>query len=157
MVKKILVALLLSPVPALASPYFRPIDPQHPQPIVGAAVNPAKLADSRAVTLLPIITHSPKDGCLMPSIVCEDWTPLAVGASLNAGKLTFDVAPLANILPWVQNGLDAVLPAGWTATRKILAPTPDAPVTFAAGPMWEYRQLENKGYFLVVTALALHF
>lgn len=149
--------ILLAATRASALPYFRPLDFAHPQPLVGAAIDPTDLRQSRAVSLLPIFTHSPKDGCLLPSLVCEDWTPLAVGASLNSGKLTFDVAPLANVLPWMQTAAGAALPESWTAARRVLAPVDGAPVTFSAGPMWEYRQSTDKGYFLVVTALALHF
>jgi len=156
--KSLLLALLVLAPAAHATPYFRPIDPAHPQPVAGALIAPAALGDSSGAALLPIFTHSPKDGCLLPSIVCEDWTPLAVGASLNAGKITFDVAPLANVLPWMQNGLLAVTPASWAWAQKILAPAAGGePVTFSAGPVWEYKQLTNKGYFRVFTGLALHF
>lgn len=149
--------LVLVVAPAFATPYFRPIDPSHPQPVAGALIAP-KLGDSEGAALLPILTHSPKDGCLLPSVVCEDWTPLAVGGSLNAGKLTFDVAPLANVLPWMQSGLLAVVPSSWQGLRKILTPAEgSAPVTFSAGPVWEYKQLTNKGYFRVFSGLALHF
>jgi hypothetical protein len=149
--------LLLSVAPASAAPYFRPLDFSHPQPIVGALIDPTNLGQSSAASLLPIFTHSPKDGCLLPNIVCEDWTPLALGASMNAGKVTFDVAPLANVLPWMQNGLNAVVPDSWTATRKLLASNPDQSVTFSAGPVWEYSQLRNKGALKLFSGLALHF
>lgn len=154
---KKLLALLLLPSCLNASPYFRVIDPAHPEPIAGASLNPRDLKDSRVISLMPLLTHSPKDGCLFPSIVCEDWTPIAVGASFNAGKVTLDIAPLTNVLPWFQNGVKILLPDSWVVTKSVLSPNPDAPVTFAAGPMWEYRQSSNKGYFMVVTALALHF
>ena len=155
---KIIAALFLVTAPSFATPYFRPIDPSHPQPIVGALIDPVHLGQSSASSLLPIFTHSPKDGCLLPNIVCEDWSPLAVGASLNAGKITFDVAPLANVLPWMQSAGQAVIPVGWSALRSVVDynPAGDA-VTFSAGPVWEYRQLNNKGYFKVFTGLALHF
>ena len=142
---------------ARATPYFRPINPAHPQPVAGALIAPTALGESSGAALLPIFTHSPKDGCLLPSIVCEDWTPLAVGASLNAGKITFDVAPLANVLPWMQNGLLAVVPNSWSGLRSMLAPGADGPVTFSAGPVFEYQQRTNKGYFRLFSGLALHF
>ncbi len=141
-----------------AVPYFRPFDFKHPQTIIGAAIDPKNLKDSRALNLYPALTHSPADGCLLPSIVCEDWTPIAIGGSINAGKLTVDVAPLANILPWMQAGLLKIVPASWNGIVGVLTPTPgSAPVTFAGGPMFEYRGSENKGYFMLVTALALKF
>ncbi len=165
--KKVIVGLLLAlAVKVQANPYFRPLDFQHPVTIAGAAINPSNLHDSRGVVLVPVFTHSPADGCLLPSIVCEDWTPAAIGASMNAGKLTFDFAPMANVLPWMQSGLRSITPASWSSVNALLIPSApntnasgsqSGSVTFSAGPMWEYRQLNNKGYFLVVTALALHF
>lgn len=168
--RKIVLALMfvsLTQLRADAAPYFRTILGKdasghlaiaRPQPIIGALIDPGSLGKSEAVSLLPLITHSPKDGCLLPGIVCEDWTPLAVGASMNAGKVTFDVAPLANILPWMQSAGRAVIPAGWTALRSVVEYSGEGdPITFSAGPAWQYRQLENKGYFKIVTALALHF
>lgn len=138
--------------------YFRPIDVTHPIVIAGAAIDPVHLGDSRAVSLVPLATHSPSDGCLLPAIVCEDWTPAAIGGSVNAGKLTFDIAPLANVLPWAKTGLLAITPTSWAGVRKVLTPAAGQPaVTFSVGPMWEYRQLNDKGYLMVVTALALHF
>ncbi len=150
---------------AWASPYFRVYGWDykaktlsveafyHPQPVAGALINPADLRGSRMGALLPIVFHSPSDGCLLPQFVCEDWSPLAVGGSMNAGKLTFDTGPLFNILPWMVSGAQRLAPARF---QPLLANTPSA-VTFSAGPMWEYRQIENKGYFLVFTGLALHF
>ena len=150
-------ALIFYAVAANATPYFRPLDLAHPQPVLGALIDPTALGQTEGASLLPLVTHSPKDGCLLPAIVCEDWTPIAVGASLNAGKLTFDVSPLANVLPWVQNAASAVVPDSWPAVRQVLASNPDQSVTFSAGPVWQYRQLNNKGYFKIFTGLALHF
>lgn len=155
--KLLIAAALLAASAAQAAPYFRPIDFAHPQPIAGALIDPTNLGQTSGAALLPLITHSPKDGCLLPSIVCEDWTPLAVGASLNAGKLTFDVAPLANVVPWMQNAAGAVVPDSWVVVRKLLSSNPDSSVTFSSGPVWEYSQLRNKGYFKVFSGLALHF
>lgn len=151
-------ALLLAASAAHAVPYFRFVDIGHPNPILGAAIDPKAVKQSRAIGLYPIFTHSPKDGCLLPGIVCEDWTPLALGGSLNSGKLTFDVAPMANLLPWMQSGIAALAPASWESVHYMVDSAPgEQPVTIAVGPLWEYRQLENKGYFMVVTAFALHF
>jgi hypothetical protein len=155
--KKLLIAVLVAfPCGAQASPYFRPLDIRHPQPVAGALIDPRNLGQSEVASLLPLLTHSPKDGCLMPSIVCEDWTPLAVGVSMNAGKVTLDLAPLANILPWVSAAIGA-LPGYWGGIQDILAPKDTPPVTFSAGPVWQYRQIENRGYFRIFTGLALHF
>jgi hypothetical protein len=141
---------------ANASPYFRLLDVSHPQPVLGALLDPRDLGNSEAASLLPILTHSPADGCLLPRLVCEDWTPLAVGASMNAGKVTLDLAPLANVLPWVSSFVGA-LPGDRGAVQEILAPKNQPPVTFSAGPVFQYRQATNKGYFKLFTGLALHF
>ncbi len=155
----LIAAVFVSCAPkASALPYFRPLDIAHPQPVVGALLAPENIGNTEAASLLPLITHSPKDGCLLPSIVCEDWTPLAIGASINAGNITFDVAPLANVLPWMQSAGKALIPSGWTGLRSIVDydQTGDA-ISFSAGPVWEYKQLTNKGYFRIFTGLALHF
>jgi hypothetical protein len=141
-----LVVLLASQV--LAAPYFRPLDYQHPKPVFGALIAPEALGQSEASSLLPLITHSPKDGCLLPTIVCEDWTPLAVGASMNAGKITLIVAPLANVVPWIQSAVQ-------NATGKTYVKNPS--VTISAGPALEYKQTTNKGYLRIFTGLALNF
>ncbi len=163
--KKILLGLMLLAAQTQASPYFRFYgwDNQahslsaealsHPQPVAGALIDPKDLGQTRTAALLPIITHSPNDGCLFPSIVCEDWTPLAVGASINAGKATFDAAALFNIFPWMVSGAKVVAPAKF---QPLINSAPSA-VTFSAGPVWEYRQSDNKGYFFVFTGVALHF
>lgn len=150
-----LLALLLT-VPAWSNPYFRLLDVSHPQPIVGALLDPKDLNNSAAATLLPLVTHSPTDGCLIPQ-VCEDWTPLAVGGSMNAGKFTLDVGPVFNVLPWVQGAALALTPSSWTGLKSIFYSNPVSPVTFSAGPVWEYEQLTNKGYVKVFSGLALHF
>lgn len=154
--KFILLALCLS-VSASAAPYFRPLDPSHIQPVFGALLAPEDMSKSEGASLLPLITHSPKDGCMLPSVVCEDWTPLAVGASMSAGKITLDVAPLANVLPWMVALAEAAMPPGWHSGLAWMIPADGQKVTFSAGPAWEYRQVTNKGYFRVFTGLALHF
>lgn len=143
---------------ANAAPYFRLLDPAHPRPVVGALIDPSALGQTESASLLPLITHSPADGCLFPTVLCEDWSPLSVGASMNAGKATFDVAPLANVLPWMKTAGQALVPQGWTVLRSVVDynPSGDA-VTFSAGPVWEYSQLNNHGYFKVFTGLALQF
>ena len=105
--------------------------------------------------MLPIITHSPKDGFVL--IENEDWTPIAVGASANAGKWTFDVGPLFNVLPWMQEMAMKAIPERYESIRNILAPTPDAPLTFSAGPVFQYQQATNKWYYKTFTGLSLHF
>lgn len=154
---KLTIAFLLLSSSALANPYFRFLDPSHPQPVLGALVDPANLGNSEATSLLPLVTHSPKDGCLLPSVVCEDWSPLAAGGSSNAGKYTLDVGPLFNVLPWVQSAALSLTPEKWSGLVKVLSTSQDQSVTFSAGPVFEYEQATNKGYFKIFTGVALHF
>lgn len=142
---------------AHANPYFRFINPAHPHPTTGALLDTKNLRDSEAAVLLPLVTHSPTDGCIFPSIICEDWSPISIGGSMNAGKITFDVAPVANIVPWIQNTVLFFIPSSWIGLVNILSPEDGHPVTFSAGPVWEYRQLNNKGYFKIFTGLQLNF
>lgn len=150
-------ALMFLTVSANAGPYFRVIDPSHPQPVIGALLAPENVENSEAASLLPLITHSPADGCAFPSIVCADWTPLAVGASMTGGNVTFNVAPLMNVLPWMSAAATAILPSDWYGAQGILRAEPYNSITFSAGPVWQYRQATNKGYLRVFTGLALHF
>lgn len=156
----VVISLFLA-APAFSTPYFRPnrvfTDPAHPVLVSGALIDPISLNQTSGVALLPVFTHSPKDGCLLPSIVCESWSPLAVGASLNAGKITLDVAPIANVLPWLQNAAISITPAKWQGLINILTPASGQTVTFSAGPCWQYSQLQNKGFFKVFAGLELNF
>lgn len=142
---------------ASASPYFRLIDLNHPQPVLGALVAPEELGNTEATSLLPLITHSTKDGCFLPSLVCSDWSPLSIGASMNAGQLTFVAAPVGNVLPWIQRAALMATPSSWQNVINVLAPSKDQSVTFSAGPAWMFKQSTNKGYFRIFTGLALHF
>lgn len=159
------VALLGLAGSANAAPYFRVYGYDydahsfsaeafaHPHLWAGALIDPSDLSKSEGGSLLPLVTHSPKDGCLMPAIVCESWSPLAVGGSMYAGKITFDVAPLWNVIPAWVSLLRPVAPARF---QPLLADAPSA-VTFSAGPVWQYRQVENKGYLKIFTGIALAF
>lgn len=137
--------------------YLRPIDLVHPIPIVGALLAPEDLKNSEAMSVFPIVYHSTRDGCLLPSIVCEDWAPIIAGLSMNAGKLTAVGGSMVNVLPWMQTGARALTPDRWTGLVNILTPTPNSAVTFSAGVAIEYKQITNKGYLRIPTGLALHF
>ena len=80
-------ALLFVATSAQANPYFRPNNLfDHPISVQGALLAP-DLKDSEGAVLYPIFTHSPKDGQILP--FGEDWSPIAIGGALNAGKITF--------------------------------------------------------------------
>ena len=148
--KLLTLALMMLASAASATPYFTPnpvfTNPAHPITIQGALIDPLDLGGSRAAVLLPIFTAKAPGGV--------DWTPGAIGGSINAGKVTFDIAPLADVSPWVQSGLLAVVPASWAGVRSVLA-SHSGSVSFSGGPVWEYRQANNKGYLMVFSGLAL--
>jgi hypothetical protein len=51
---------------AWGSPYFRPLNLSHPQLVAWAILDPRDLGNSEAASLLPVFTHSPKDGWQRP-------------------------------------------------------------------------------------------
>ena len=152
--KALLLMLLASS--AFATPYVDLFDPAHPQPIVGAAFDFKKLGNTEALTLFPVAYHASSASCATVALDCIEWAA-AIGASFNAGKATFDAAPMMNVLPFMQSGLLLVTPASWEGLRAILEIAPNQPVTFSLGPDWEYQQVSNKGYLKCVTAAAFHF
>lgn len=126
--KHLILALLFLGVKAQAYPYLRPIDISHPVKIVGFYVDPLAPGQTSLGTAVALITHSTKDGCLLPSVICEDWAPLTTGFSVNAGKLLWNIGPVANIAPWVQTGLSKLPHMGW------IAPDPQAATSISFGP-----------------------
>jgi hypothetical protein len=154
--KKVLALLVLVPSMASASPYFRLNNPfDHPVSVQGALIG-IDPSQSEAAVLYPIVTHSPKDGCLI-SEICEDWTPLAIGGGMIAGKVSFEVAPLFNVLPWMQRAAASLIPDKFASVKSLLTPSVGCPVTFSIGPTWEYQQSTNKGYYRTFTGLALQW
>mgnify|MGYP001446273435 CR=1 FL=1 len=137
-------------------PYFRPLDVHHLQPIAGALIDVKDIQNTEMTGLVPLLTHSPMDGCMLPSIVCEDWTPLAVGFSANAGSWTLAAGPVFNILPIMQVAALAVTPYSLPGIRKVLGSS-SPNVTFSAGPNAEYKSATGKVYGKVFTGVALHF
>lgn len=103
------IALLLLASSAQAGPYFRLLDINNVQRSAGAYVDPFNPSNTSAGTAIALITHSTKDGCAFPSIVCEDWSPLTAGFSANAGRLQFNLGPVVNVAPLVKAGAKAIL------------------------------------------------
>lgn len=89
---------------AAASPYFRPIDPNHPYKVIGGYIDMDAPGNTSAGTAVALVTHGVKDGCLLPSVVCEDWSPAMAGFSYNAGRLQFNVGPAVNLTPMAKIG-----------------------------------------------------
>lgn len=89
----------------VASPYFRLMDPNHPYKVAGAYVDVETPGNTSAGTAVALVTHSVRDGCRLPSIVCEDWSPVMAGLSYNAGRFQFNVGPAANLTPVAKIGV----------------------------------------------------
>ena len=125
--------------------YFKAIDAAHPQTSMGAFSDLKGHADAGGS--LALITHSTKDGCIIPG-VCLDWTPLAIGGTLgkNLGGASIALGTSANLLPAVEQGLLAIIkgvfPSDDSAVvlKKMLLPSvsgnPD--IAVAIGPQWSY-------------------
>lgn len=101
-------ALLLAAIPADAG-YFRLIDPARPHKVVGAFIDPTDLDATSAGTAVALVTHSTSDGCFMPSVICEDWSPLMAGLSYNAGRFQFNAGPALNLTPLAKRGILGML------------------------------------------------
>ena len=158
--------LLLLLVPSLAQAvYFRPIDLSHPQLNAGAYVDVGNLNNTAFVTAIAIITHSVRDGCALPTIVCEDWTPLAVGFSANSGKVLLGFGPSVNLAPIVKAGLFSLLTAStdednYTGLKNSLSSVPlkGPDITMSFGPAFVLSPAENwSGYFRMFAGGAWKF
>lgn len=147
--------------------YFRPLDLGHLQMVAGALLDPLGSGANDAIGLAPLINHSPKDGCLFPTIVCEDWSLLAVGVGGNLRSDPYLAAgPIINLMPVgkaiLLRGLSAVTREGQAANVKDgLKPSLDSSgldVSISGGPMWVLKPQENfKGYFRLFLGGALKF
>lgn len=159
------IVLLLAAGSANAQPYFRPIDLAHPRISAGAYVDPITPGQSAVGSALALVTHSTKDGCLLPTIVCEDWTPMAVGFSVNGGHALFGIGPSFNLAPLVKSALlSAVNAVTAEDTYKGLKsslgsePITGPDVTMSFGPAWVISPTENyKGYFRIFAGGAWRF
>lgn len=139
---KILLILILTVLGYIrisnAAPYFHVFDPAHIYKSVGAYIDPVDSGNTAFGTPIALITHSTRDGCLLPSIVCEDWSPLMAGFSVNAGRLSFNAGPAINLMPTARGGLLYIV-NGLTADnqfgglKSVLAPS-DSGVTISFGP-----------------------
>ncbi len=94
---------------ANASPYFR--TPFSGGPTVhyeGVFIDPREPGRTTFGSEVALVTHDPKDGCLFPSIVCEQWSPIATGISATGGRIYWDVGPTVNVFPWMVGALQKV-------------------------------------------------
>ncbi len=167
------VILSLFAVRASATPYFRLIDPSHPIKIIGVYVDPVDLGSTSVGAPIALVTHSVKDGCFLPSVVCEDWSPLTAGLSYNGGRFKLTVGPIANLTPIAKLGLWSLL-SKLTASdtlsgvKSILSsqPTSGPDVSFSFGPALNVAPVDHgviiplsewKGHFVIFTGAAMRF
>jgi len=164
------VALALAVAPAMPSraqegPYLRPIDLARPQLVAGAYLDPQAIGSTEGGTALALLTHSTEDGCLLPSLVCMDWTPLAAGFVAKPGDIKFAFGPLFNLAPVLKAGLlrglnfatkDGTLPGLKSALGSEPVSGPSA--TVSIGPAWVIAPQERfKGYLRVFIGGELRF
>lgn len=102
-------ALLMVASSSYAGPYFRLIDPAHPQVGAGFLISPKNPLDTTAVSDVALVTHSVADGTIIPEswrgiFPPVAWTPLQVGfgGSLR-GDATIAPGTSANIAPAVAS------------------------------------------------------
>ena len=156
-------SLLLSPVLALTSApcsaallpkgYFKLIDLAHPQLSAGALIDPGDLKETLAVTDVAIVTHSNKDGSLIPQswqslLPPESWVPLQVGGGGNAGSYIMNIGSSYNFIPVVKNLAlklidKAAKPESFAGLRRALAPSTNQEFALAAGPSIHWDLMEH--------------
>lgn len=153
-----------------AAPYFRLLDPGHPYKVVGAFVDPVAPGQTTAGTALALVTHSTRDGCLLPSVVCEDWAPLTAGLSINAGRVYLNLGPVANLAPIAKAGILGILnlataPERLQGLKGALAPG-EQPVEISFGPNLNEKIIEHgvvlplnkwQGRFRIFAGAAVRF
>lgn len=163
--KTMIAALLLMPCLAHAAPYFRLLDLAKPQISAGAFIDPTDPGNSSVGSMLTIVSHSTRDGCLLPSITCEDWVPLSVGFAEKNGKAIFAIGPSINLAPLAKSlllrGFNAVTESGsypgvkaslWSESLD----RQDISVSF--GPALAVAPLESwKGYLRMFVGAAWRF
>lgn len=157
--------LLLVAADASATPYLRLLDLSKPQVSAGAFVDPSDPGNSSAGSMLALVTHSNRDGCLIPSITCEDWTPLAVGFATRSGKTVFALGPSVNLAPIVKASLlwvfNSTTDSGsYSGVKSALGSErlDRKDISVAFGPNLVLSPSENwKGYLRIFTGAAWKF
>lgn len=157
--------LALLAITGRAAPYLRPLDLNSPKFIAGAYLDPATVGASEAGTAVALLTHATEDGCGLPSLVCTDWTPLAAGAVMNAGRVKFAIGPVFNVAPVFKSlalkGLNAATTEGSFANLKSSlgsVPVTGPDVTVSIGPAWVVSPSERwRGFFRIFMGGELKF
>lgn len=154
--------LFLAPS-AHAKPYFRLLDLSAPKVSVGASFGVDGSAEAQSV--LAVITHSTEDGCLLPTVVCEDWALLGIGIGAKAGKASLGLGPSVNVAPVAKalllRGVNAITKEdSYPSLKGALEPAPSGvpDVTAAIGPQWVVVPSQNwKGYYQTFVGAAWKF
>lgn len=162
--KYIIAVLMFASVQAKANPYFRLLDLGSPQISAGAFIDPTN-GDSSGGTMLAIITHATKDGCYLPSVVCEDWSPLSIGFAGNNGKVIFALGPSVNLAPisksLILKAFNLLTADGSYAGVKSALGSESLDrqdISMSFGPTWAISPTENwKGYARMFAGAAWKF
>lgn len=159
---KFAISMLLVPS-VKAAPYFRLLDPAHPQLNAGTYVGVGKGGQTTGGVYLPLITHSQKDGYLL--FKGEDWSLLGIGGSGNLNNFTLNIGPAFNLAPSIKSlllaGLSAITaPGNYANLKSMLSPNPDAPsdVSISLGPTLSLSPQQNwKGSYATFLGAAFKF
>lgn len=132
---------------AAANPYFRFSDPIHPQMSAGVFIDPAEPGHTSVGKSIALITHSPKDGCLIQSL-CENWTILGTGLAINSGKLLWTIGPSANLSPILKAFALTVIENttgadDWFPLKALLSPDPESSWAVAFGPAIAFHPVDH--------------
>lgn len=169
----LVVSILLIACSAKAGPYFRLIDPANPHKVVGAFIDPINTENTSAGSAVALVTHSTRDGCLLPSVICEDWSPALAGLSYNAGRFQFNIGPAVNLTPIAKQavlGLLNLVTKSETAqgVKSILGSQPISgpDLSFSFGPALNVAPIQRgiilplnewRGKFRIFAGAALKF
>jgi hypothetical protein len=165
MKQSILAVLMFVASSVQATPYLRLIDPTHPIVISGAFIDPINPGQTSAGSALALVTHSTRDGCMLPTIVCEDWVPLSAGFSANGGNAWLSLGPSMNLAPLMKamalRGVNVLTKDGdYQGLKSSLGSVPigGPDVTISFGPAWVVSPKENwKGRFRIFAGAGWRF
>jgi hypothetical protein len=169
----VLVVVLILAETAFAKPYFRLLDLKNPYRVAGAYIDPEEPKLTAAGSAIALITHSTRDGCALPWIVCTDWSPAMLGFSYSAGRYQANVGPAINMTPLTKAIILRVVNAT-TKEDKALAlksilgsePVSGPDVSFAFGPALQVEPVahgvvlpfnEWRGKLRIFTGASLQF
>lgn len=157
--------LLMLTSNAIASPYFRLINTKEPQISAGAFIDPENPGNSSAGTMLALITHSTRDGCALPTVICEDYTPLAIGFATKSGRTIFAFGPSLNLAPLVKSGLfwfvtKVTKEENYQGVKDSLSSEnlDRKDISLSFGPALAFSPIDNwKGFFRIFSGAAWRF